>query len=96
MTGIMRMMDVATNHITEKAADYLNTLVRSDDYKASLIVYEKAEYGWFLYVPDEIETAMTSFDCLNLLFQEAKQRDCNWIMLDSDGEEWPDIPSYDW
>lgn len=91
MTGLMTLMDVSTSHLTEAAATYLHHegLMRSGD----LIVYEKGEYGWFLPVIEEMDTPHPS---LNIVIAEARARNVEWIMFDSDGEVWPDIPTYDW
>jgi hypothetical protein len=95
MTGILKMMDLSTSHITREAATYLNEQAQTNTIR-TIIVYEKAEYGWFIWVPDSNEIPDTGFPSLNLLFKEASERHCNWIMLDIDGEEWPDIPQYEW
>lgn len=96
MIGLMTMMDVATGHITEEAAVYLTDLVRSTDHRDRLIVYEKGEYGWFVHVSDDLEDNLTSFTCLNDILASAHHRNCDWVMLDTDGAEWPELPTYEW
>ena len=56
-------------------------------------VFEKGEYGWFVYVGepgDDFPADLLA--CITL----ARQRRCCWIMFDRDAPAAAELPSYDW
>lgn len=57
-------------------------------------VFEKADYGWFVYVaePGDDDIPGDLRDCLAL----ARRCRCDWIMFDRDAAISPDLPSFDW
>lgn len=93
---IQKMLDLSTAHITENTADALN-----EGYDFNLVIYPKAEYGWFIHVPDEefFEDEEKVFDLptdLVRLIDIARVKECTWIMLDRDGSIHDNLPTYIW
>lgn len=89
---IYSVLECSTIHIKE------TTLIElENDFEkmtSSLIIFKKADYGWFIYVPD-YEISNVSEDMMRII-QIAKNEDCRFIDLDSDGPEYNDLEKYDW
>ena len=60
--------------------------------------FEKADYGWFMYVCDD--TGITEAPSVPLEIRSAihlaKRAGCAWIMWDRDGPILDELPEYDW
>lgn len=90
---IDKMLTISTGHITEKTVCKLD--IEAEVNVMYLCVYKKADFGWFVYVPEDLEDI--SYDIPNdlmecLLF--AKENDCAWLCLDCDGEEIEELKTY--
>ena len=61
-------------------------------------VYEKAEYGWFMYVCDDAGITETEGVPLEIrsALHVARREHCQWIMWDRDGPILDELPEYDW
>ena len=82
---IEKMLVLSTSHITGEAA-----LTRA-------ITYPKSEYGWFVYVPGDLNLRGDGHPkCLHDCMNFALKHDCHWIMFDCDGLTVEELPSYDW
>ncbi|HWV60502.1 MAG TPA: hypothetical protein VN034_07610 [Sphingopyxis sp.] len=61
--------------------------------KADHAVFEKGEYGWFVYVGEPGDKLPADLlDCIAL----ARQRHCCWVMFDRDAPASAELPIYDW
>ena len=83
---------LSTAHITEQTSALLTS-----DAIDGLAVYPKGEYGFFVYVPEESSEDIS--DCpkdLMACIEAAKERGCEWLMLDRDAETLEALPTYDW
>lgn len=80
-----KMLVLSTTHLKEKTCNgFLPTYVHA---------YEKADYGWFVYVepaPDGLPDSLTT--CL----QFAHEQGCEWIMFDRDADPISELPVYSW
>lgn len=81
---------VSTIHISVATAGLIDELEH-------LVVYPKAEYGWWILAhPNMVPEQGKLPDDLWLLIQEAQELGCDWLMLDRDGSTYDDLPQYDW
>jgi len=90
---ITKMLTISTAHITKETADLLN--IEPDNDNMQLSVYNKADFGWFIYVNIDLDNRNIPDDlrrCLDL----AKDNDCNWLCLDCDGEVVDGLDVYEW
>ena len=81
------MLVLSTGNLT---SDTCNRWMKSADHA----VFEKGEYGWFVYVtePGDCDTPPDLADCMAF----ARRRRCVWIMFDRDAPAPPGLPNYDW
>ena len=89
---IARMMVLSTGHLTERTR---NTWIKEE---CPWACFEKGEYGWFMYVCDDMgicEAPDVPIELRSAL-HVARLRGCEWIMFDRDGPEIEDLPYYDW
>ena len=86
------MLTVSTAHITKTTAEIL------DDNVRDLVIYKKADYGWFIFVPepDVIDSLRIVLPDVMRLLQLTKDAGCDWLCLDCDGEILKYIPTYNW
>ena len=64
----------------------------------SVIAYEKRDYGYFVWVPEnpaESERADVPLE-LRSAIHVARREGCGWVMFDRDGPTIDDLPTYDW
>lgn len=91
---IVRMLDISTAHVTEETMGWLDTVGVSG--VSPLVVYDKSEYGWWVYTPpewEETETADIPADLLAVLTY-AKGKNCAWVMFDCDSDRIDELPQY--
>lgn len=94
---ITHVLTISTAHITRQTADLL---VDADSdvwaWPCCVSVYDKAEYGWWIFAAGANVRAKTMpkdlVDCIRL----ATRHNCDWLCLDCDGEIVPELPQYDW
>lgn len=81
------MLVLSTAHLDEQTCNgWLRT--------AAIAVYEKADYGWFIPVPeDEPESAPAD---LVACFALARSLHCDWLMFDRDADTHPILPVHEW
>lgn len=88
---ITKVLTISTAHITEETDRKLQD--NSELNRMDLSVYEKGEYGYWIYVDSSRDRIPEDLKkCLKF----AEQNDCQWLCLDCDGEEVPELPTYDW
>lgn len=95
---IHRTFVASTCHVTKADADFLQENATSSGM-VPLVVYEKGEYGWWLYLGDVLGTADTTTcvsEPLAGLIRLARDHGCVWLMLDADGPVYDGLPVYDW
>jgi hypothetical protein len=94
------MLSVSTQHISKETADWLN-----EQGKINALAYEKevqAEihvgshgYGWIVYCHDDGTDGYPK-DLVEVLDFAVCRQQCNYVNLDSAGEEWDELKEYDW
>lgn len=93
---ISKVLTISTAHITEETDRKLQD--NSELNLMDLSVYEKGEYGYWIYI-DPLDILMCHAnipeDLLNCI-KFARQNDCRWLCLDCDGEVVPELPTYEW
>ena len=94
---ISKMLTISTAHIHPYHVSFLDDEVRYG--KTSLIVYEKSEYGWFVYTGEimfeewrQSEIPSSIKDCMMF----ARNNGCQWLCLDRDGGIVDALPEYEW
>ena len=102
--SIERALDISTIHITFQDSKILQSHAASKDL-GDLIVYEKGEYGWFIYVSldrsdfkewiEPMQAAGLSDDFLNIV-RFAHRHKCKWIEMDRDGAQYDKLPTHEW
>ena len=93
---ISKILTLSTAHITESVSEALDNDPNTNEL--GLTVYKKADYGWFIYIPEDYDkTAKEGLpECLKACIDLALKNDCNILCLDCDGEEEPTLPTYEW
>lgn len=87
---ISKMITLCTIHIPEELADNITDLGI-----AGIVVYEKREFGWFIFV-DYHEMKMREVPkSLRPVILLAKKQGCDWICLDGDGLVLDELPVYE-
>jgi hypothetical protein len=88
MPEIEPMLVLVTNHLTDFTC---NTFLPAHDGA----VWEKGEYGWFVYVvEDDVDNDVP--EDLRQCMEYARSLGCFWIMFDRDGSAIDQLPTYDW
>ena len=95
---IERILTISTAHISSTTSELLSIEPETDTM--GINVYCKADYGWFIYVPNNlIEHYNGGYDIPEDLWScmlFAYEKDCNWLGLDCDGDVVKDLKTYDW
>lgn len=94
---IDKMLTISTIHISTETIKKLNRPHYLNEL--SLSIYDKAGFGWFIFVPNNLEIIFNNgegipndlWECLLL----ANHNECNWLCLDADGEEVPGLETYE-
>lgn len=95
---ITRVLNLSTAHITESTAYILGRCALNNDYIPLCSVYEKGEYGWYVYIddsgePDQIPDELSDIrDCI--IF--ALKHDITCICFDRDADTVVGLPVYNW
>lgn len=92
---ITKMLTISTAHITEETAVMLEREVKYGVDNIPLAIYNKAEFGWIIFVSEyykDLNMPEDLMSCLDL----AKENNCEWLCLDCDGLIVPDLQTYDW
>ena len=90
---ITKMLTLSTAHITEDT----NRLLIIEPYTdgMQLSVFTKADFGWFIYVNDDLENRSIPDD-LKACLELAKENGCKWLCLDCDGDTVDELEEYEW
>lgn len=95
---ISKVLTISTAHITEDTATKLRN--SADINEMQLTVYEKAEYGWWIFISDDLDEFFNNgenipqelWECMRF----AASCECNWLCLDCDGEELNELQKFEW
>ena len=90
---ISKMLTLSTAHITKDT----NRLLANEPYAdgIQLSVFTKADFGYFIYVNDNLENRNIPGD-LKVCLELAKENGCKWLCLDCDGDTVEGLEEYDW
>ena len=93
---IERVLSISTAHISAETDEKLRN---GDMDEAGMSVYEKGEFGWFIFVDHVVECFWYKDEipedlmrCIRL----AQANHCEWLCLDRDAETVDNLPTYDW
>lgn len=90
---IAKILTLSTAHIKPETATMLDNEPNTDDL--GLSVYNKAGYGWFIYIDSVIDDAFDHLpQDLTACIAFAKKQECEWLCLDADGEEIEELNIY--
>lgn len=84
---VQKMLDASTVHIKSSTAQWLET--------HPIIMYDKGEYGWFIYTQSEELPADTPDDLIDVI-NYANSLGCSWLMLDRDGDIIDELGYFEW
>ena len=86
------MLEISSQNITEKTGELLN----NSSLRGFITVYNKENYGWFIYNFYEKENKNVIPEDLLRIMDYAASLNCSWIMLDCDIEPNQKLPIYKW
>lgn len=86
-TDVEHMLVASTAHVTQETCN--NWLPDAD-----MPAFEKADYGWFIYVGNADPADMP--EDLRAVIAKARNFGCQWLMLDRDGNTLDGLETYDW
>lgn len=90
---IAKLITISSGHISEKTAKLLND--EPTKHNMDLAVYPKAQFGWFIYIGALDTNAYDHLpEDLKACALFTREHDCEWLCLDSDGEEMKELPMY--
>ena len=89
---ISKMLTISMAHITEETD---NELQHNPDKFEELFYYNEDWWGYMMQIPPHTTLEDIPED-LRMCIELARQNDCEWLQLDCDGEEVPELPTYDW
>lgn len=88
---IEKMLVLSTAHLTQETC---NEWLRST---STVVAYEKADYGWFIYVGDDEAYKNASIPAdLMACIQHARSSQVEWLMFDRDYDAVDGLPFYEW
>ena len=96
MLKIEKIITLSTAHITLETEKKLSKEPYTNNMQ--LAVYDKAEYGFFIFIPNNYnvnDNANIPND-LKKCMKIAIKNECNWLCLDCDGQEIEDLEKYIW
>lgn len=90
---ITKILTLSTAHIKPETAIALDNEPNTN--KFGLSVYAKAGYGWFIYIGSVIDDAFDHLpEDLKACVAFTKKQNCEWLCLDTDGEEVDELKTY--
>lgn len=93
---ISNVLTLSTSHITAETSELIAD--EPDNNTFGLAVYEKADFGFWIYCGDKhTENILLNLpEDLRKLIKLAREHHCEWLCLDCDGAEIDGLPTYDW
>ncbi len=95
---IETMLVLSTAHLTQDTCGiYLSNIALGLE-RGSIVVFDKRDVGFFVYVPADPEATEGPDVPLELrsACHVARREGCRWIMYDKDGPELDELPVYSW
>lgn len=90
---IAKILTLSTAHIKPETTTMLDNEPNTDNL--GLSVYDKAGYGWFIYIDSVIDDTFNHLpEDLKACIAFAKEQECEWLCLDADGEEIEELNTY--
>lgn len=92
---IEHMLCGTTGHVTDESRKALD----AGGDALGLVVFQKKDYGWYIYVnPCAEEQALTddAGDDIRRLCAKARSLGCHWVMLDQACDEIEGLDTYEW
>ncbi len=94
---ITSILTLSTVHVSEKTREMLDE--EPETNTMTLSVYQKSDYGWFVYIPDDVAKGLESKDgipedlkaCVTLAIEHG----CSILCLDCDGPELDALAKYE-
>lgn len=106
MPNIEKTLAVSTGNVLESDCELLKEHSNQERLTTSVIAYEKGEYGYWIYVPQDDNEDMLQFivsarkdgfsDPFIVLMEHARKHECQWVMLDRDADVDPELQEYEW
>lgn len=96
------MLTLSTAHIEKETAEMLkhqsvDSDLEYDTINTNLVVYSKADYGWWIHVADLDRDDVRLLPCdLAACCMIAMRENCEWLCLDADGPIEDCLPMYEW
>ena len=98
--GILRVLDMSTNHLSEASRLWLEDREYGDSRK--LPVVAATDYGWLLWVPEQADETIDGMglaahgpnsdepwpENVRRVLGFAQERSCAYLLLDADGPHW--------
>lgn len=95
---ITKVLNLSTTHITKNTAEKLDKCVLNNDYIPLCSVYEKGEYGWYVYIDDTDDPNLIPDELCDIrdciIF--ALKHDITCICFDRDADMVIGLPVYNW
>lgn len=98
--NIFKLLDLSTGHLPEEVFENLKSFDGVTAYKI--------DYGYLLHVPEDVDKHFSEYvdddepeeyrtpPALLVVLRHARKLGCDYILLDQDGRDDPDLPAYDW
>lgn len=90
---ISQMLTISTSHISNETAKLL------DESDLGIVVFNKGEYGWFIWLSDKkeyYENEKIPTDLFKIMDYTKHIVGCEWLCLDVDGEILDVLNTYEW
>jgi hypothetical protein len=85
---IEKMLVLSTGHLQhDTCTQWLDT--------APFAAFTKADYGWFVFVPEDLEEEVVPEELL-ACFVLARAQGCEWLMFDRDADTLDTLPVFAW
>ena len=89
--GVFKYFDVSMKHV---CLDTYRRLDKADPTLETVLSYDKATYGFWIYSGTDDLTDVPAD--LQRLMRRAQELKCDWMLLDRDGTEHPDLHQFEW
>lgn len=89
---VRSFLDASTAHLPQHICQNLNSF-------EGVIAYEHGEYGWLLWVPDDVDEHNVDGqvpDEVTALQKFARDLGCDYVLLDQDASKIDDLPTWEW
>lgn len=88
------LLIVSINHICTSTAQLLESEANGTSQDVMLTIANWGNYGWFMWVPHDIDHEQHIPADLYHIFAYAKQAGADYLLIDIDADTNPDLPVY--